>query len=356
LLLKLAELDANAESAVRVIAFFDALAEQHANLDQVLRSAAALAGCRVGIRSARLPGGVRVGAEGGPVPAGPRSWACPVASGGEVWLERAGGLLPQDEMLLERLAIACASLTGTGFPALAGRDDPELVELVISSEAGVAERSRALSLLGFTARSAVQVAYVTGPFAGLLDGLQSRPNLVRHAVLGGGTVLLVAGTVPRTVAADLGACVGVGLAGPALDAPASWQGAQQAVRFAAPVQGWCSLADFEPPAVVWWADLGPLALLASRITTIRSLPGSRRRKNRWASRWAPEPGGPVSRWPSRCAGFAIAALMSRSHVPTRASPDRARLRPKSRRMDSAVRARRVPRFLSRCGGSADVRL
>jgi hypothetical protein len=212
LLLKLADLDANAESAVRVIAFFDALAEQHANLDQVLRSAAALAGCRVRIRSARLPGGVRVGAEGGPVPAGPRSWACPVASGGEVWLERAGGPLPQDEMLLERLAIACASLTGTGFPALAGRDDPELVELVISSEAGVAERSRALSLLGFTARSAVQVAYVTGPFAGLLDGLQSRSNLVRHAVLGGGTVLLVAGTVPRTVAADLGACVGVGLA------------------------------------------------------------------------------------------------------------------------------------------------
>jgi hypothetical protein len=122
--------------------------EQGANLDQVLRSAAALPDCTVGIRSGQVAGPIRIGPDGSVALTRPCSSNRELATGGKVWLQRSDGPLPQDEILLERLAIAYASLTAREASSLPRMGDPALIELVISGEAGVAERSRALSLLG----------------------------------------------------------------------------------------------------------------------------------------------------------------------------------------------------------------
>ena len=55
LLLRLSGLDADAESAVRVIGFFDRLITERVGLDALVRSTAELAGCPVGLHAPGRP-------------------------------------------------------------------------------------------------------------------------------------------------------------------------------------------------------------------------------------------------------------------------------------------------------------
>jgi hypothetical protein len=280
LLLRLSALDADAEAAVRVIAYFDALVMNRATLPALVRSAAGLAECPAGLRPA---GGdaVRFAADGvavpGEVPVA-ESGAVDLGPAGRVWLERPGGPGPLDDIVLERFAMGVRLLGDPGprtvVPDLA---DPALVELVIAEREAEADRARALRLLGMDADLPVRVVAVAadgrdpGAEAVALVARGRAPRSVRVAVLGDVAALVLQ---PRAgaaaVVADLRAAlgervgergadaaalrVGVGSAVPGLAARASWLEARLALRFAVPGAGAESLVEH--------AGLGSLALLA----------------------------------------------------------------------------------------------
>lgn len=239
LLLRLSGLDADAESAVRVIGFFDRLITERASLDTLVRSTSELAGCPVGLHAPGQGLSLRADAGGavtaGPVPA--RAAVRPLEGGVQVWVAREGAPVPLDDMLLERFAIAAAVLLEHSSVPLPELGDPALIELVLSESVGAAERSRALHLLGIAATAPLRVLASTGDVPG------------RSVVLGNVRAVLSA-DVPETRGR-----LGVGPLLPAMDAAKSWQGARTALRYA---------SDGEP--VVWWEKLGSLGLLAERLT------------------------------------------------------------------------------------------
>src|SRR5439155_1639899 len=112
LLLRLSALDTGAESAVRVIGFFDALVERRASLETLLRSTAALAECPAGLHTPEQGVGLRAEVGGTlRASAGPPSHAAVHRIGqAAFWLERHGSPLPLDEIVLERFALAAEIL------------------------------------------------------------------------------------------------------------------------------------------------------------------------------------------------------------------------------------------------------
>jgi len=141
--------------------------------------------------------------------------------------------------------------TVSSLPAV---DDPALVELVVSSSAGLPERSRALHLLGLTPKASLRVI-VARPRAA--DGSpptdcgSSTP--VRLAPIGEQHVALIPAELALTAPAD-GFLLGVGPALPGIRAPESWREARTALRLASP----------EEP-VVRADELGGLLVLAERL-------------------------------------------------------------------------------------------
>ena len=177
LLLRLSALDADAEAAVRVIAYFDRLVESGATTREAVRATAALAECVVGWADTTgatfrvAPDGTDLAAES----PGEPSKSVPVEPGGSpagaganggrpaarVWLERTGRSAPLDDLVLERLALT-ARLLGTArlrtpAPNLA---DPALVELVLAEREAREDRARAVHLLGLAAGRPVRVLAV----------------------------------------------------------------------------------------------------------------------------------------------------------------------------------------------------
>jgi hypothetical protein len=238
LLLRLSGLDADAESAVRVIGFFDRLITERAGLDTLVRSTAELAGCPAGLYAPGQGLSLRADAGGavtaGPVPA--RAVVRELEGGVQVWAAREGKPAPLDDMLLERFAIAAAVLLEHSSVPLPELGDPALIELVLSESVGTAERSRALHLLGIGATTSLRVLAATGEVPG------------RSVVLGAVRAVLAA-EVPES-----GGKLGVGPLLPAIDAAKSWQAARTALRYT---------SDSEP--VVWWERLGGLVLLAEQL-------------------------------------------------------------------------------------------
>ncbi|MGW6443083.1 helix-turn-helix domain-containing protein [Lentzea sp. NPDC055074] len=241
LLLRLSGLDADAESAVRVIGFFDRLITERAGLDALVRSTSELAGCPVGLHA---PGqGLSLRAEAGgavtadPVPA--KASVRALEGGVRVWVARPGPPAPLDDMLLERFAIAAAVLLEHSSVPLPELGDPALVELVLSESVGTAERSRALHLLGIGATSPLRVLAAIGEVPG------------RSALVGDVRAVLSV-EVPRSDGR-----LGVGPLLPAIDAARSWHAARLALKYT---------SDGEP--VVWWEKLGGLALLAEQLDPV----------------------------------------------------------------------------------------
>ncbi|WP_086664804.1 helix-turn-helix domain-containing protein [Lentzea kentuckyensis] len=239
LLLRLSGLDADAESAVRVIGFFDRLITERAGLDALVRSTAELAGCPAGLHA---PGqGLTLRADaGGAVTAGPvpkKAVVRGLEGGVEVWVAREGAPAPLDDMLLERFAIAAAVLLEHSSVPLPELGDPALIELVLSEGVGTAERSRALHLLGIVATAPLRVLAAGGDVTG-------------RSVLLGNVRAVLATDVP-----EVDGRLGVGPLLPAIDAARSWQAARVALKYT---------SDGEP--VVWWEKLGSLAHIAERLS------------------------------------------------------------------------------------------
>jgi PucR C-terminal helix-turn-helix domain/GGDEF-like domain len=274
LLLRLSAVDAGAEAAVRVIAYFDALVERRATAVELVRAAAALAECPVGLdRPDAEP--LRFRPDGSPADGVEVSGSVEVGPGaGRVWLARDGGPGPLDDLVLERLAISARLLVVPARPTRApDLADPGLVELALAEREAPEDRARALRLLGLDTELPVRVLAVAADgdpgAAAVALVARGRPvRAARVAVIGGQAAMLLQ---PRESAAtmvpDLRAAfeerargrgtaapvvrVGVGRPVPGLEARASWKQAKLALRFAT-----------SDDAIIDHAELGSLALLA----------------------------------------------------------------------------------------------
>ncbi|GCE02220.1 helix-turn-helix domain-containing protein [Embleya hyalina] len=270
LLLRLSALDPNAESAVRVIEFFDRLVENRASVQALVRAAANLAECPAGFRDPHGGAAVRFDEHGRPL-----SGALGVASlerefgstsdeRGTVWLERPALPSALDELLLERMAVAADVIwdrMDRGRPRALGGE--ELLPLLLGGRASERDARRAAELLGFprdqeltvaairVPKSVAETARGLGAAAGRVGG-----SLVRGGVVEGEIALVSASPLtPNGIGGTLegSAFAGLGTPRPPARCAESWEQARTALRFArAGGRG----------AVVAYADLGPLALLA----------------------------------------------------------------------------------------------
>ncbi|MFI7407328.1 helix-turn-helix domain-containing protein [Streptomyces sp. NPDC049627] len=238
---RLTAVDPDAGAAVRVIAYFDRLAESRAGLEALVRGAAVLAGVPARLVDVDRRVQVRVEADGtrrdseGPPDAAWPSAALTPGGAPALWLERAGAAEPSvvDAVILERAAGA-VRLVLDRTRGRAPADDPALVETVLDGTAPEAARLHAARRLGLDPAAPARV----------LAPLDGRPRVV-----------------PAHPDAEPPAGrVGVGPAVPVLDLPRSWSLARTALRFTAE-----GTAQDPGPGVVHADDLGGIALLADLV-------------------------------------------------------------------------------------------
>ncbi|MFJ2606405.1 helix-turn-helix domain-containing protein [Streptomyces sp. NPDC087425] len=237
---RLTSVDPDAGAAVRVISYFDRLAEGRAGLEALVRGAAVLAGCPARLVDAERRVRVRVRTDGvreendAPVDAG---WPCAALEPGGVpalWLERAAGEPSVvDAVILERAAAAIRLVLERtrGRAPLSPADDPALLETLLDRAAPEPTRLHAAGRLGL------------GPRARALASADGRPR-----VLTCDTDPLPAGRL------------GVGPAVPVLELPRSWSEARTALRFTAE-----GTARDPGQRVVYAEELGGIALLAGLV-------------------------------------------------------------------------------------------
>jgi hypothetical protein len=273
LLRQLSALDSSAESAVRIIDFFDGLTRNRAGYEALVRAAAGLADCPSGLRDNAGKVLAYFDAKGRPIATPPPENGLTErgfgdsASGGTVWLERHDGAQPLDEMLLERMAVAADIILdrrrGSAGPV---RDDPLLIRTLVNARSRDLDKIDAARVLGLTGEvivlAARLVARDTQRLLRLAHSLEhdlGRP--VRAASIDEATAAFVvaateAHVLDKALATSLSAGDRVG-AGPrrqSQEAHLSWRAANQALVFA--VSGGSA-------AVVHSGDIGPLVLLAT---------------------------------------------------------------------------------------------
>lgn len=276
LMLKLLNVDSPSERALRVVAYFDQLGANNPDLDSVVRATAVLADCVAGIAVPDKGLSLRFGADGRPVQGraspGARSETLVLEDVGlEVWLERGDGREELDEFIVERFALAAASVIQRHQPQLDiaqahGFSDPALSQIVVNERATEPERSRAAALLGVPASSTVQlIAFEPAPQDSLerarvrmQDAWGAR---IFFAPMSRNLSLIIA-PLARPVAWGDVEIEGRAASGDVVDllhAPSSWQQAREALRFAGRSAAW--------PRLLSAAELGATLLLARLETT-----------------------------------------------------------------------------------------
>lgn len=236
---RLTALDPDAGAAVRVIAYFDRLAESRVGLEVLVRGAAVLAGCparlvdedrRVHVRVE--PDGTRRDTTAPPDATWPREPLAPDGTGtsAALWLERDTDPNVVDAVILERAAGAIRQVLDR-TRGRARAEDPALLETLLDASADERARLTAAKRLGLD---------TADPAA-----------LFRAVAIRGGR--------PRVVPADAAlpaGRLGVGPAVSVLELPRSSSAARTALRFTA--EG----TPQDPGSSVVYADeLGDLALL-----------------------------------------------------------------------------------------------
>jgi hypothetical protein len=250
---RLSQLDSQAEGAIRVVMFYDTLMRRRVDLPALARASAGLAECVAGIRLHGTGRTIRFAPDGREVsaPPSPASLTMPITLDdeeiGTVWLERPGSPSSLDDAVLDRLAIAAATVVERYGPARTTMADPALVELVISADSDEAARARALRLLGFAADLPIRVVAVRSQLPlDQVSALVCPTRPVKAVMLADVGVILATTLDPARIPAGVRAGVG------AAEQPGhSWQQARAALRFTTARQ-----------PVVHYDSLGVLALLA----------------------------------------------------------------------------------------------
>ncbi|BDZ48887.1 hypothetical protein GCM10025867_11280 [Frondihabitans sucicola] len=244
---RLTALDPEASESLKVISYFDALVDGHASIEVLLRGAAVLSGQAAGCDAHGVV--LRVAANGvlqraqdpgAPDPAQAPWPSHPVAHDGRVWIERSGPAHANDEMILERLALAVAIVLDR-TPAGAAR---RALETVIDAGTPPTERLEAARRLSLDAGTSYRV--VAAPAAGEVGPTAPvTPSVVVETPFGRVRV-----GVAQDHAGSVGP-VGIGLARRPEALDESWASALVALR----------LTDEREP-VVRADDLGILLALA----------------------------------------------------------------------------------------------
>ncbi len=259
---------------MRVIGYFDRLAESRAGLEALVRGAAVLAGCAARLVDAERRVRVRVEADGTrrdsaepPDPAWPSAALTP-GGASALWLERTAGSAPSvvDAMILERAAGAVRVVldrTRGRVPA----DDPELIETLLDATAPEAARLHAARRLGLDPADPATRARVVAQ----LDG-PPRVVAVPRETTGTSGLRLVPDGDPQALSDGFGAQsphpdaelpagrLGIGPAVPVLDLPRSWSAARTALRFTSD-----GTAQDPGQRIVHADELGGIALLADLV-------------------------------------------------------------------------------------------
>lgn len=237
---RLTALDPDAGAAVRVIAYFDRLAESRAGVEALVRGAAVLAGVPARLvdtdRRVRIrvePDGTRHDTDLPPDPQWPSTALTPDGAPA-LWLERTGAMPSVvDAVILERAAGA-ARVVLDRTRGRAPLDDPALVETLLDATAAEPARLHAARRLGLAPAAPARALATPG----------GRPRVLPADARD---------TIPA-------GRVGVGPAVPVPDLPHSWAAARTALRFT---------ADGTPqdpgPRVVYADELGGIALLATLV-------------------------------------------------------------------------------------------
>ncbi|MGI5191746.1 hypothetical protein ACQEVI_26645 [Promicromonospora sp. CA-289599] len=219
---RLTALDPEASETLKVVAYFDVLVAGGVGLQALLRGAAVLSGTVAGAFDGRRTH--RIGPDGdqpaddagsaGPLP----GWPTRPVSTGRVWLERDGSPHANDEMVIERLALA-VDVVGARRP---GQADSAL-ETALDAARDVEERRVALSRLRLDPARLVRV--VARPLAHPVE---------RRAGTGPSTVVATPHGLVRAVVLDRDAEVsgpaGVGVPLRADELPESFRTAVLALR------------------------------------------------------------------------------------------------------------------------------
>lgn len=239
--------DADAPTILQLVAVFEDLVERGAGLDDVVRTVALTTECAAGLSGPRgqvLAHCDRHGARlagGEPTVSVPREAGSDGAVGARLWIERDSPLCPLDELVLAwgaRAARLILERMTQVTPAVS--PIPDLVELLIDADVSVVERSRACRTLGYESNQSIRVAVaqVPGGAAGKLGevGRRIQPSgggRVLTAVFGDVAIFVMCGTVDADATfSGMQGRLGIGPARPAIEAPRSYRGAREALRFA----------------------------------------------------------------------------------------------------------------------------
>ncbi|WP_235738575.1 PucR family transcriptional regulator [Nocardioides alcanivorans] len=143
--------------AMELTARFDRLVEEQVTPDDLLRSAAEMAGCPVG---ALAPGGATARYDAaGRVPTAPHLVTPRRSDDWTVWLEREGAAQPHDDLLAQRVMAALRllqQLRSSSMPP-PSLGDSGLVDLLLSDSEGWDRRIRAAELSGIDPHHSLQV-------------------------------------------------------------------------------------------------------------------------------------------------------------------------------------------------------
>lgn len=249
---RLKALDPEASESLKVIAYFDALVDGHASAQVLLSGAAVLSGCAAGYTADG--NSVRVDASGTKTASGePGAWpGHDFGDGGRVWIERKGQAFANDEMILERVAIALGISLDRTSPVAASR---RAVETVIDGAAPLDRRMDAAAMLHLERDSSYRVVAVPASVA--LPG----PSSVIYTGVGPvrAAIRRLSEVQPPDGQPGVRSGVGLAMVPGALDR--SWASALLALRLAT-AQNPCQLAD----------DLGSLLVFAELADSARFEP------------------------------------------------------------------------------------
>lgn len=210
--------DPEASEVLRVVNHFDALAEWGATPDAFLRAAVMLSGCAAGLLTRSVT--LRLDARGDHAPADlveeRESWLRrDVVGFGRVWLEREGAPHFDDQLIIERLAIAVGVALGK---ASAAREDRAPLEILLDPHASQEDRAASVVRLKL---DGVRTARV---LASPVDVVPGARTVVVPTLVGGLRATLDDGS-PRTTGR-----IGVGVATHPSELWVSWRAATLALR------------------------------------------------------------------------------------------------------------------------------
>ena len=294
-MLKLLNVDAAGERALRVVAYFDQLVANNPDLDSVVRATALIADCPAGLDLRERGILLRFNTEGAPlagtgIPTDQASLTGEAGGRGSVWLERGGASRELDEFIVERFALTVSTVLMRERPPseldfASGFADPALAQMLVNDRVSEAERSRAARLMGLQASGTVQLIALEPGRDESLEQITLRlreswqlplhvAELSQHLAL-----VVVVTREPVTWSSD--AAVGRAASGPVvelLQAPRSWSVARETLRFAGAGSTWPRVLDSEQLGVIRLLGLLDPAVVAAhpdvaRIERLAAQPG-----------------------------------------------------------------------------------